>query len=65
MYKIACQDMGLACPFIAEDETLEGAMMKSKDHSLHIHAAEIKKMMDEGMTEDAMMEKMKTIAKVM
>lgn len=63
MYKIACQDMGMACPFVAEDGTLEGAMAKLNDHGAHVHPAEIQKMMDEVMTEAMMMEKMKSVAK--
>ncbi len=64
MNSIACADMGIeGCPFVAEGETMEEAMMKSKEHATATHAAEIEKMMADGMTEESMMEKMKSVVK--
>ncbi len=64
MHTIACQDMGIeGCPFVAKGETMEEAMMQLKDHGDAVHPTEIKQMMDSGMTEEQMMEKMKMVAK--
>lgn len=66
MYKIACKDMGMeTCPFVAEGETMEEAMMQLKNHGTETHAAEMEKMMADGMTEEMMMEKMKSVAQAM
>ncbi|GEM_PF-3525883 len=64
MHSIACQDVSsLACPFIAEGESMEAAMMALKNHGMEMHQEELGKMMAEGMTEEMLIEKMKGAAK--
>jgi predicted small metal-binding protein len=63
MTKIACADMGMDCPFVAEGETMEQAMGALQHHGDEVHADAIKEMMANGMTEEQMMEKMKSVAK--
>lgn len=64
MVTIACQDMGMnGCPFVASGETMEAATAALKEHGNAVHADAMKAMMDGGMTEDALMEKMKEVAK--
>ena len=38
MFTLACKDMGVDCPFVAEGETKEEAMQKSEEHALDVHA---------------------------
>ncbi len=65
MYHIACQEVtGFSCPFVAEGETMEAAMESLKSHGMEVHAEELQKMMADGMTEEMMMEKMKSVAKM-
>lgn len=64
MYSIACQDMGIeGCPFVAQSDTMEGAQSILKEHGSVTHPDKIKEMMDGGMTEEMMMNKMKEVAK--
>lgn len=64
MYSIACQVMGIAgCPFIAKSDTMEGAQSMLKEHGNTTHPDKIKEMMDGGMTEEMMMNKMKEVIK--
>lgn len=64
MHTIACQDVsGIECPFVAKGETMEEAMGQLKDHGMGMHQEELAKMMAEGMSEEQMMEKMKSVAK--
>ncbi len=65
MNTIACADMGMeGCPFVAEGETMEAAMASLKEHGTAAHADAIKAMMDGGMTEEQMAEKMQSVAKM-
>ena len=61
MKSISCSDMGVSCPFVAHDETAEGAVMKLQAHAGEAHMDEIKKM-SETMTPEEM--KMAMLAKV-
>jgi hypothetical protein len=60
MTKIACQDMGIdGCAFVAEGETFEAAAASLKEHGAANHAEALQA---SGMTEEAMVEKMKAVA---
>lgn len=54
MKTLACKDLGNpTCPFVAEDETAEGAVMKMMDHAKVTHPEDIAKM-SATMTPDEM-----------
>lgn len=56
MKTLSCVDLGnVACPFVAEDETAEGAVVKMTDHAKTAHADDVAKMT---MTPDQMKEMM-------
>jgi predicted small metal-binding protein len=64
MHSIACQDVsGLACPFVAQGESMDEAMMELRNHGMESHPTELMQMMNEGMTEEMLVEKMKSAAK--
>jgi len=45
MKTLACADLGNpTCPFVAEDVTAEGAVLKMMDHAKTAHADDIAKM---------------------
>lgn len=65
MHSIACQDVsGLACPFVAQGESMEDAMAELRNHGMSTHMNELQQMMNEGMTEEMLVEKMKSSAKM-
>lgn len=41
MKTIKCSNFGLACPFVAEDETEEGVIQKIIEHGNTAHRAEV------------------------
>ena len=53
--------MGVTCPFVAEGETAEDAVMKLTEHATITHPEEVAKMTPEQMKE-AMMAKVKDAA---
>ena len=44
MRKIECRDMGMDCSFVATGETDKEVMDKLNEHSMAVHAEEMKKM---------------------
>jgi predicted small metal-binding protein len=64
MHNITCQDVsGLACDFVAQGETTEEAMMDLRNHGMETHPTELQQMMNDGMTEEMLVEKMKSADK--
>lgn len=62
MYTLACKDMGATdCDYKASDETMDGLMMKMKEHAMSAHPD---KMAEMNMPENEMMEMMKSKAKM-
>ena len=55
MFTLACKDMGVDCPFVAEGATKEEAMKASADHAMSAH----------GMTAESMTPEMKAKAESM
>ena len=47
MFTLACKDMGVDCPFVAEGATKEEALKASTDHAMSAHG-----MTAENMTDD-------------
>jgi predicted small metal-binding protein len=60
MKNISCMDMGVNCPFVAEGETAEDAVMNLTAHATTAHPEEVSKMTPEEMKE-AMMAKVKDV----
>ena len=52
MYTLACKDMGVDCPFVAEGATKEEVLKVSADHAMAEH----------GMTAESMTDEMKAKA---
>lgn len=50
-HSISCIDAGVNCPFVAEDETVEGVVHKMTAHAQDAHAEIIKQLL-ETMTPD-------------
>lgn len=44
MFTLSCKDMGVDCPFVAEDETKEGALKKSMGHAVEKHGMDPKEL---------------------
>lgn len=64
MHSIACHDVsGLTCSFVAQGETTESAMTELRNHGMTTHPTELMQMMNDGMTEEMLVEKMKAADK--
>lgn len=62
-HSISCVDAGVNCPFVAQDETVDGVIQKMTKHAQSTHAEIIKKLLETMSPEDLtewLKEKIKT-----
>ncbi|OGH69398.1 MAG: hypothetical protein A2754_00285 [Candidatus Magasanikbacteria bacterium RIFCSPHIGHO2_01_FULL_47_8] len=60
MYTLSCKDLGAGnCPFVAKDETMDGAVNKMMDHARKSHPDDVEKMR-ENMSDEEITNTMKS-----
>ena len=58
VYKIACMDTGMDCPFVARGETMDEVMGEAAKHGKQVHGYT-----DEQLKDPEMMKKIKAVVK--